>query len=128
MDSRSSRTDPGRPATSGADLTSAQFHILLTLSEGPRHGYGIMKEIADRTNGATELGPGTLYRSINKLLRAGLLVEVPSSCQEPDGGGSSRRIYDLTPAGKILAAQEARRLQDLVRWAREAALLEGGQT
>jgi len=104
-------------------LTSAQFHILLTLAEGQRHGYGIMQEVERRTGGAVELGPGTLYRSLRQLLDRGLIVEV-----EADPGASQpRRPYALTSEGRSKAAEEARRLQSLVRWAEDAMVLEGGQ-
>lgn len=117
----------GSRTPSPIELTSAQFHILLTLSEGARHGYGIMQAIAERTNGATELGPGTLYRSIKQLLRAGLIAEVDSKSDSPDGSTSRRRTYALTPTGRVRVAEEAERLWELVRWAQEAMVLEGGR-
>ena len=122
----SSNDTQGKAPSSKADLTPAQFHILLTLSEGPRHGYGIMQEIAYRTDGAMELGPGTLYRSITQLLQAGLLLEVDPRTDGSSAGGSPRRTYTLTPAGEIRLTEEARRLENLVRWAQDAAVLEGG--
>jgi DNA-binding PadR family transcriptional regulator len=114
------------PSHDGA-LTSAQFHILLTLAEGQRHGYGIMQEVESRTNGAIELGPGTLYRSIKQLLERGLILEVghetPDAAQ---GSGNSKRSYSLTALGKARTAEEAQRLRDLVKWAEDALVLEGG--
>ena len=112
--------------TTGAEsaLTSAQFHILLTLAEGDRHGYGIMQEIERRTSGVVELGPGTLYRSIKQLLTRGLIVEV-----EGDGvAGAQRRPYALTPEGTARTAAEAQRLRSLVEWAEDAMVFEGGET
>ena len=109
-------------ATDG-ELTSAMFHILLTLAEGERHGYAIMKEIEHRTNSAVELGPGTLYRSIKQLVSSGLIAEVES--QQNDA--KQRRSYGLTPDGKRMAVMEARRLRGLVEWAEAAKLLHGGQ-
>ena len=106
-----------------ATLTSAQFHILLTLAEGQRHGYGIMQEIERRTSGAVELGPGTLYRSIKQLLGAGLITEVNGE----QGSGKQRRPYALTPEGRARTAEEARRLQCLVQWAEDAMVIEGSQ-
>jgi DNA-binding PadR family transcriptional regulator len=104
-------------------LTSAQFHILLTLAEGQRHGYGVMQEIEARTGGTVELGPGTLYRSIKQLLDRGLIVEV-----EPDPEDSQpRRPYALTAEGRTRAAEEARRLRSLVQWAEDALVADGGQ-
>lgn len=107
-------------------LTRSQFHILLTLADGSRHGYGIMQEIRERTDGALELGPGTLYRSIKQLLQRGLIsaTEAPST-----GAGKAndrRRPYSLTRAGKARLKEEAHRLRALVRWAEEAMVLESG--
>jgi DNA-binding PadR family transcriptional regulator len=117
----------GAAGASDATLTSAQFHILLTLAEGHRHGYGIMKEIERRTHGEVELGPGTLYRSLKQLLDRGLIEE---AARAPDGrgdGSRERRFYALTPVGKVRTAEEAQRLRALVQWAREALVLGGGQ-
>ena len=108
-------------------LTPAQFHILLTLSEGKRHGYRIMQEIKIRTNGGMELGPGTLYRSIKQLLTTGLIVELEPEPDTRPEAGKTRRLYDLTPLGRIRTAEEAERLQSLVRWARDAMVLEGNR-
>ena len=109
-------------------LTSAQFHILLTLMEGRRHGYGIMREIERRTGGALELGPGTLYRSIKQLLSRGLIVEVGSGADGLPDAGSQRRSYAVTSEGKACTIEEAHRLQALVRWAEDAMVLEGGRS
>lgn len=109
-------------ATEG-ELTSAMFHILLTLAEGERHGYAIMQEIERRTDGVVELGPGTLYRSIKQLVDRGLIAETTS---EPSAG-KQRRSYALTNHGRRRAQLEARRLQGLIEWAEAARLLHGGQ-
>lgn len=121
--------NPGTFPTAHSDgpLTSAQFHILLALAEGQRHGYGIMLEIQQRTGGALELGPGTLYRSIKQLLDRGLISEVGNGEDSASDPGRPRRFYSLTPTGRARATEEARRLQDLVHWAREATVLEGGR-
>jgi DNA-binding PadR family transcriptional regulator len=122
---------PVRPAQNAAVpdvvLTSAQFHILLTLAESRRHGYAIMKEVERRTDGALELGPGTLYRSIRQLLSRGLIVEVESGADGQSDVGKQRRSYALTPEGKARTAEEAQRLWALVRWAEDALVLEGGR-
>ena len=115
------RTSVAKPNDS--ELTSAMFHILLTLAEGERHGYAIMQEIERRTSGAVVLGPGTLYRSIKQLVSGGLIAEVGA---EPDPG-TKRRSYRLTPVGKRRAKVEAQRLQGLVEWAEAARLLRGGE-
>ena len=117
-------TDQQTPSPPGGDeLTSAMFHILLSLSDGARHGYAIMQEVERRTGGAIELGPGTLYRSIKQLVARGLICEVES---EPKVG-KQRRNYRMTPEGKRRAKMEAERLKGLVEWAAAARLLEGGR-
>jgi len=108
-------------AMENGELTPAMFHILLTLAEGERHGYAIMQEIVRRTDGAVELGPGTLYRSIKQLVSSGLIAEVESE----QNGAKQRRDYRLTPEGKRRATMEAKRLQGLVEWAEAARLLHG---
>ena len=126
MEIRPSRKPPPEAASRDTPLTSAQFHILLTLAEGSRHGYGIMQEIERRTGGAVELGPGTLYRSVKQLLARGLIIEVDSRADGNVGSGRQRRSYSLTPDGKARTAEEAQRLRALVRWAEDAMVLEGG--
>ena len=117
-----------RPDQSSQDptLTSAQFHILLTLTQGPMHGYGIMLKVEERTEGALELGPGTLYRSIKQLLQRGLITEVEPNSEAESDQETRRRSYSLTAVGRERTAAEARRLRELVRWAEDAMVLEGG--
>ena len=103
-------------------LTPAVFHILLALSSGERHGYAIMKDAASLTDGALQLGPGTLYGTLKRLLVAGLVAEAG------DDEGDKRRYYRLTEQGDRVVRQEAQRLERLVSAARDRALLapEGG--
>ncbi len=91
-------------------LPSAAFHILLALADEDRHGYGIMREVAELTSGKMRLGPGTLYGSIKTLLDAGLIAELQSD--------DRRRYYRLTPAGRKLGKAETARLTETVRIAR----------
>ena len=123
-----SDTDKPQPqsAPEATSLTPAQFHILVTLAEGSRHGYGIMQEVAERTEGEVELGPGTLYRSIRQLLDRGLLEEAEDATAPASDSGPPRRSYVITKRGKAVAEEETRRLRTLVRWADEALGLEGG--
>ena len=103
-------------------LTPAVFQILLALAGGERHGYGIMREIADGSGGKTRLGPGTLYRSIKQMLAAGLIEE---SGERPDPAldDERRRYYRLTAFGQRVARAEAERLAQLVDTARARRLL-----
>jgi DNA-binding PadR family transcriptional regulator len=97
-------------------LTRNEFHVLLALLDGPRHGYGIMQDVQELTSGDFKLGPGTLYTAIARLERAGLIEEC-----EPDA--DRRRCYRVTRKGKTAASQEAERLLALVRAARKGGLL-----
>ena len=118
---------PAAVAEKDPALTRAQFHILLTLADGSRHGYGIMQEIRERTDGALELGPGTLYRSIKQLLQRGLISEMGAPASGTAKPDERRRPYGLTGAGKIRLREEANRLRALVRWAEDALALDGSQ-
>jgi len=105
-------------------LPSAAFQILLSLADDELHGYGIMRQVEEQTNGHIRLGPGTLYSSIQALVEEGLIEEVDRS--PASGGGSERRrYYRLTSSGRKLARSEAERLADLFRPARAKRILRG---
>jgi DNA-binding PadR family transcriptional regulator len=103
-------------------LTPAVLHILLALADEERHGYGVMKEVEDRTEGEVRLGPGTLYGSIKRMLAGGLIEE---SDERPDPAldDQRRRYYRITDFGRRVAGAEAERLAGLVNTAREKRLL-----
>lgn len=107
-------------------LTPAVFHILLALADGERHGYDIMRQAEAMSAGKIQLGPGTLYGSIKRLLLAGLIVE---SDERPDPAldDARRRYYALTGFGRQVLALEAERLARLVEVARGKDLLASGQ-
>lgn len=105
-------------------LTPAVFHILLALADEERHGYGIMKEVERRTAGAVQIGPGTLYGSIKRLLAGGLVVESHER-PDPELDDQRRRYYRLTDFGRRVASAEAERLAGLVRQAQAKRLLSG---
>jgi len=96
-------------------LTRAEFHVLLAVLEGPRHGYGIMQDVDALTAGELRLGPGTMYTAIARLERAGLL-------EECEADGDRRRCYGVTRTGNIAARKEAERLSAMVRAARQRGL------
>jgi DNA-binding PadR family transcriptional regulator len=102
-------------------LPSAAFHILLALADGDLHGYGIMREVEEQTNGRVRLGPGTLYSSLQTLLDAGAIEEVPNE----SGNTDRRRHYRLGSVGRRLIRSETERLEELVRIARDKKILEG---
>ncbi len=103
-------------------LSPAAFHILLALSGGERHGYGIMQETALNSEGKVSLGPGTLYRSIRRLLTDGLIEEAAER-PAPDLDDERRNYYRLTPFGLRVARAEAQRLAALVQIAQARQLL-----
>ena len=105
-------------------LPSAAFQILLALAGEDLHGYGIMRQVAEQTDGRMRLGPGTLYSSIQTLLEAQLIEELDPR-DDPALGHERRRYYRLTSAGRKLARSEAERLADLLRVARARKLLRG---
>jgi DNA-binding PadR family transcriptional regulator len=98
-------------------LTPAVFHILLALAGGDRHGYGIMQDIAEHTDGSLRMGAGTLYGTIQRLMDAGLVREVESPPPQTVRD-ERRRHYRLTPAGRRALDAEVQRLEELVRLAR----------
>ena len=103
-----SRTPPRRPVTDFLPLTPAIAHILLALADGERHGYGIMQEVERLTDGATRMGPGTLYGTIKRLLASGL-VEEADERPDPDVDDERRRYYRVTALGRqVLQAESAR--------------------
>ncbi|HXY34334.1 MAG TPA: helix-turn-helix transcriptional regulator [Planctomycetaceae bacterium] len=104
-------------------LTPAVFHIMLALAEGESHGYGVMLEVDRITAGALRIGPGTLYRSIQRMLVDGLIVERKEAV-DPEVDDERRRYYRLTQFGLEVAKAEAQRLSALVKAARERDLLK----
>ena len=111
-----------RTPESELPLTAATFQILLSLVGGERHGYAIMREVADRSDGTVRLGPGTLYGSLKRLLEAGLVEEGPDRA-DPQIDDERRRYYRITKFGVSVARAEARRMAAMVRVAREKKLI-----
>ncbi len=104
-------------------LTPAVFHIMLALAEVEAHGYGIMLEVDRITRGGLHIGTGTLYRSIQRMLVDGLIVERKEAV-DPEVDDERRRYYRLTKLGLEAARAEARRLNALVHAARQRGLLK----
>ena len=102
-------------------LLPATFHILVALADEDRHGYAIIQDVAARTDGSIRLSPGTLYRSIQRMLEDGLIVETDER-PSPEDDDERRRYYRLTTLGTAVAQAEAARLMDLVRMARARGL------
>ncbi len=105
-------------------LPSAAFQILLALVGEDLHGYGIMRNVAEQTEGRMRLGPGTLYSSIRTLLEEELIEKVEGP-RDPIVKNERRRYHRLTATGRKLARSEAERLADLLRVARAKNMLRG---
>ena len=103
-------------------LTPAVFHILLALADSERHGYGIMQEITQRTEGKVRMGPGTLYGSIKRMLVDGL-IEESGLRPDPALDDERRRYYRLSGFGLSVVRLEAERLAQLVRVAQSKKIL-----
>jgi DNA-binding PadR family transcriptional regulator len=105
-------------------LPPVTFHILIALADSELHGYAIIQEVAARTGGAVTLGAGTLYRSVQRMLEQGLIVETDDR-PAPELDDERRRYYRLTRFGTAVARAEARRLQQLVKLARASGFAPG---
>jgi DNA-binding PadR family transcriptional regulator len=105
-------------------LPSATFHILMAVADEDRHGYGIIQDVSASTNGELKLSAGTLYRSIQRMLEQGLLIETRDR-PAPEDDDERRRYYRITPFGRIVAQAEANRLMHLVRLARKSGFAAG---
>jgi DNA-binding PadR family transcriptional regulator len=103
-------------------LTPAEFHIMVVLVDSDLHGYGIMQRVEEQTKGIIQMGPGTLYTTIKRLLERGWIEEVdaPTDAEDP-----RRRYYRLSPFGNRVTRAEARRLANAVETARGLGLLGG---
>ena len=102
-------------------LPEAALYILMSLSDEDRHGYAVIQDVLARTGGEVRLSPGTLYRSIQRMLEQGLIVEKRER-PAPEEDDERRRYYRITPLGTAVALAEARRLAELVRLARASGL------
>ena|SRR5579862_1115973 len=98
------------------------FQILVSLADKERHGYSILRDIAERTNTPRSITPSTLYSSIRRLLESGLIEELDER-PDPEDDDERRRYYRLTLLGRRVAELEARRLGRLLKDARSSGLL-----
>jgi DNA-binding PadR family transcriptional regulator len=104
-------------------LTPAMFQVLLALGDGEKHGYAILKEVEEQTDGQVRLSTGTLYAIIKRLLIEGAIQECRNRppAEEDD---QRRRYYRLSPLGLRVVAEEAERMERLVATARQKHLLK----
>ncbi len=108
-------------------LPAAAFQILLALADGDLHGYAIMRQVEEQTDGRVRLGPGTLYSSIQALLEERLIQEVDPGppAELSESPRERRRSYRLTSAGMKVARTEAQKLAAILRVARARRILRG---
>jgi DNA-binding PadR family transcriptional regulator len=103
-------------------LTPAVFSILLALADGKKHGYAIMQEVAAETDGRISMGPGTLYGSLDRMMKANL-VEESEEADETAPHSERRRYYRLSDFGRRVLRAEVRRLEQALAVARRKKLL-----
>jgi DNA-binding PadR family transcriptional regulator len=99
----------GRQVAAERDLNGVAY-VMVSLADGTRHGYAIIKDVAERTGGAERLGAGTLYAIIKRLLSDDLIGEIAAAEGDPRSD-ERRRYYRLTPLGRKVATAEAERLE-----------------
>jgi DNA-binding PadR family transcriptional regulator len=92
-------------------LTRAGFLILFALGSGDKHGYALMREARELSDGEFQIGPATLYTTVQRLLEAGWIKEVPG----PKGSDSRRRHYGLTGSGRAELSLELKRMDAMVK-------------
>lgn len=119
--------DPSPPLP----LTPPVFHILLALADEERHGYGIMQDVARQTNDALQLGPGTLYGCLKRMLAAGLIEESEERA-DPElrgshSGDQRRRYYRMKPLGERTVRAEAQRIAAALAAAKSKRVFLGGK-
>src|SRR5579872_16613 len=103
-------------------LKPAVFQVLLSLAEGDKHGYAILKDVEEQSGGEVRLSTGTLYAVFKRLLSEGLIAECrhrPPAAEDDQ----RRRYYRLTPVGRAVAIAEAERMEKLLAQARDAKLI-----
>ncbi len=108
-------------STSNAPLTPAVLHILLALSTKERHGYGIMKQVESDSQGKVNMGPGTLYGSIGRMIEAGLIRESNKKI-DPEMDDARRVYYKITGLGQKALAAELQRYREVVAVAKQKRL------
>jgi len=104
-----------------APLTPAVLHILLALSMQERHGYGIMKQVESDSKGKVNMGPGTLYGSIRRMIDAGLIRESNKKI-DPEMDDERRVYYEITGLGQRALTAELQRYREVVAVAKRKQL------
>ena len=108
-------------------LRPVEFHVLLSLAGGARHGYGIIRDAEARTGEAVIPDVGTLYRALRRMVDAGLIEPATAAPGDAGSADGRRQYYDITPLGRRVAEAESRRLASLVSAARAGGFLGAGE-
>lgn len=103
-------------------MTPAVLHVLLSLADGPSHGYAIMGDVAERTDGRVELGPSSLYYTLGRLDDADLIREAAPEPESDEPHEEQRRYFELTEEGRRHLAAEVDVLHGILDHARAAGL------
>jgi DNA-binding PadR family transcriptional regulator len=103
-------------------LTPPVFQVLLSLADGDKHGYAILKDVEEHSGGEVRLNTGTLYAIIKRLLAEGLILE-PRNRPRAEDDDQRRRYYRLTPKGRAVAGAEVERMERLVARAHDRKLV-----
>ncbi len=114
----SERTSPPKSPQSYLPLTPPLFHVLMALADGDKHGYAIMKDVKQRTDGEVRLSAGTLYGIIKRLVASGMIRELDPPPGMTRDDARRRRSYHLEPLGREVARAEAERLERMLSIAR----------
>jgi DNA-binding PadR family transcriptional regulator len=109
------------PPSEFLPLPVAEFHILVALADGARHGYGIMQSVEAESGGIVRLGPGTLYSALKRMTARGLIEETRSA-SPPTANDERRFYYRVTPLGSAVVDAETRRMEECIAMARRTRL------
>jgi DNA-binding PadR family transcriptional regulator len=113
------------PTEDHLPLKPVDLGVLLILSHGAQHGYGIVKRLTEEAVGGIRLAPSNLYHVLDRMVAAGLVEETRPT--EPEDDAVRRRYFGITPLGRAVVAAEAKRLEGPVRTAARLRLLAGGE-
>ncbi len=112
-----------RKNASGSPLEWTELRVMTAIAGGELHGYAIMQKVAEQSNEAVQMGPGTLYGTVKRLFAAGLIEESRSRRKSNDDD-SRRKYYRLTRTGKALLTQEIAHLENLVSCCKSSLALQ----
>lgn len=108
-------------------LSPPVFYVLLALADRERHGYAIMQEVERRTQDKIRLLPGSLYSTIKRMLKSGLIEECTGDEVDPQNEDERRRYYRITESGRAAARQEIDRMAILLDLAGQTKLFRAAR-